>query len=677
MASEKLDKNQTASSRESLDKYQTQPTFPEKTNDASSDSDSASDVASTVAIKSFGIRQTEMVIEQVNGVWLKAIFYFTIFVAFYVKSVGSTVMNVFVGYATESYKQHSLMSTVGVIRGVAATASLPFFARLADTYGRLELLIISVVFEVVGIVIQSQATDVQKYAGGTAIQSFGHGGTMINFQVQLSDASSLRYRMLALGLVNAQTIINTWSTGDIVESLRGKYSWNFSVGMWAFIIPLAYSPFILFYAWLTWRASRTEPWSHLKQDRKAHFLEKVPQAAKYYSNQSSGEKLHAGFFKLAVLKGFYHVKLIFWYVDFIGCLLLAVILGLILVPLTLAGGVTSKWESGEIIGPLVLGVVLIPVFIFWETKITSRPMAPFKIMKNRGIWAALLLSVINNLARAIVNDYAYPVLLVGMNATPTVATRTPKLSSFTTALTIGFLGFVVSRVKRSKAFILFGVVAMFVASGLFVHFRGTNDGLRAKYYRDGVAIAMCITGFSSAFLERLVMVSAQSCTNHEYMAIVSACFSAFFKVGWTIGDSISGAIWTQRMYHEIENKMTDLGVTNTTLAKQAYQAPYVFAKQHKWGSPPRMAVSLAYAEVQKYLSITALCLTVPVLIFALLLRDHRLGDAQNLDDETLVDDEKHKSLADKTKTTVSFTNDKDYILIYLKKLVGMGEKTKN
>ncbi|PYD07647.1 hypothetical protein DND36_32055, partial [Pseudomonas savastanoi pv. glycinea] len=169
-----------------------------------------------MAVKSFGVRQTEMEIEQVQGILFKVIFYFTVFICFYIKNVAATVMNVFVSYATNSYKQHSLMSTVGVIRGVAATASLPFFARLADTYGRLLLLVISILFEIVGVIIQSQATDVQKYAAGVAIQSFGHGGTMITLQVQLSDASSLRYRMLALGLVNAQTIINTWSTGDIV-----------------------------------------------------------------------------------------------------------------------------------------------------------------------------------------------------------------------------------------------------------------------------------------------------------------------------------------------------------------------------------------------------------------------------------------------------------------------------
>lgn len=667
-----LAKGERSSSNEDLmEKTQTSVTLPEHATDSSSDTKSLAE--STEVIKSFGVRQTEMVVEQVNTVPLKAVFYFTIFLCLYIMNAGYAVMNVFVGYATDSYKQHSLMSTVGVIRGVVATASVPFYARLSDTYGRLNLLLVAVLFESVGTIIESQATNVQKYAGGVAIQSFGQAGTIMSMQINLSDASTLRYRMLALALVNAQTIINTWSSGEIVESLRGKYSWNFSVGMWAFIFPLVYAPFILFYSWLTYKASKTEPWKKLKQDRRDHFLEGVPNAAKYYKDQPSGEQWYSRYIKLAFFKVVYNLKLIFWYADFIGCLLLAVILGLILVPLTLAGGVSSKWQLGEIIGPLVLGVVLIPGFIFWETKLTKRPMAPLKVMKNRGIWAALFLSIISNLARATVNDYAYPVLHVGMNATPTVATRTPKLAGFVAGVTSVFLGFFVARFNRSKMLILFGCGVMFISMGLFVHFRGSNDGLRAKYFRDGVAIGMCFLGFTQAFLDRLLMVSAQSCTSHEYMAIVSSWFAAFYRVGWTIGNSISGAIWTQRMYHEIEKKMVELGV-DTSLALPAYLSPYTFIEEYKWGSPPRRAVSLAYAQVQRNLSITGLCLCVPILAFAFLLRDHRLVDKQNLDDDAFVDVEKNESTANRKKTEMTFTNDKDYVLIFVKRLFRIGSK---
>ncbi|GBL47792.1 hypothetical_protein [Candidozyma auris] len=649
------------------DSFENKKADPEKTDNVESDVD---DNALAVGTKSFGIRETEIIIDLVNTLPLKFAFYFSIFVCFYIINLEGAATGVFVGYATDSYKKHSLMSTIGIINGVVASASLPFFARLSDTYGRWILLIIAQIARVVGVIVQSQATDVQKYAGGAVIKSFGHAGTMVLLQVSLADSSTLRWRLLAIGLSNLQTVINTWSSGNVVDTLLTKYTWQFGIAMWAFVTPLCFCPYFFLYGWLTWKAHKTEAWRHLKQDRQEHFIESVPQAAQYYSGQLADEFWLKRWTKLAYYNLLYHGKLIFWYVDFIGCLLIAVVLGLILVPLTLAGGTSNKWKQAKIIVPLVLGVCMIPVFIVWETKLSPRPMIPFKVMKNRGIWSALVISVLHNFSSAIVEGYAYPVLFVGMNASRVVATRTPQLSSFVNGITVTILGFVVAKVRRSKAFILFGAGVFFIAMGLFIHFRGSNDGLRDKYFRDGVAIGMCIMGFAEAFLNRLVFVSAQACTNHEYMAIVMACFAAFYRVGHALGACVSGAIWTQRMYHEIEQKMEQLDV-NTSLAKPAYQAPYTFIQKHHWGTPPRRAISMAYAVVQRALSITGLCLCVPLLVCVFFLRDHRLADKQNLDDQNMdeAEIEKGKSTADRTKSEVAFTNDKDYILIFLRRLV--------
>lgn len=673
--------NSASSDSESLTKNQTVSTDARTdTVAAEADSQSVSSEAtdSLVVTKSFGVRDSEIIANEINTIPRKIVYFSTIFLCFYIVNVEGTALGVFMSYATDSYKQHSLMSTVGVIRGVVASASLPFYARLADTYGRFWLILVSLVSRVVGIIIQSQATNVQKYAGGTVFQSFGHAGTMVLLQISLSDASSLRYRLLALGVANCQTIINTWSSGNLVTSLLQNRSWKFGIAMWAYVTPLVFLPFLSFYLYIWFHAWHTEPYQRLKQDRINYFIQRFPSVAPFYSGDAfkcSKRRKVLRAFKFLGLAFYHNFTLIFWYIDFIGCLLIAVILGLILVPLTLAGGRKSKWQEGEIIGPLILGFVLIPFFVLWELKITNRPIISFKVMRNRGVWAAYIVSILNNFAYSVVNSYAYPVLFVGMNASSTVATRTPSLVEFVNALTILGLGLVVTRIRRSKAFILFGCAVLFVAMGLFVHFRGSNDGIRGKYFRDGIAISMCILGFSQAFLNRLVVVSAQSCTSHEYMGIVTALFSSFYRVGHTLGASVSGAIWTQEMYGHIRDKMIELGV-NETMAQTAYASPYQFAALNKWGSPPRRAVSMAYAEIQKALSITGLCLCVPILVAIFFLRDHILIDAQNLDDENITSEslEKGRTSADRVESKAAFTNDKDYILDFLKSLIGRRPK---
>ena len=72
------------------------------------------------------------------------------------------------------------------------------------------------------------------------------------------------------------------------------------------------------------------------------------------------------------------VAAIFWQLDTIGVLLLIAVFALILVPLTIAGGVHSQWKTAKAIAPLVIGFLLIPVWIVWEMK-CKHPMVPFKV----------------------------------------------------------------------------------------------------------------------------------------------------------------------------------------------------------------------------------------------------------------------------------------------------------
>jgi SIT family siderophore-iron:H+ symporter-like MFS transporter len=69
---------------------------------------------------------------------------------------------------------------------------------------------------------------------------------------------------------------------------------------------------------------------------------------------------------------------LFWQLDVVGIILLIAVFALILVPFTLAGGVSQTWQSAHIIAPLVVGFCCIPAWIIWEMK-CPHPMIPFKV----------------------------------------------------------------------------------------------------------------------------------------------------------------------------------------------------------------------------------------------------------------------------------------------------------
>lgn len=597
--------------------------------------------------KSFGIRREELLTLQLSSKVLKGVYFFTILVGMFVSVVETRCVNVFMSYATNSYKQHSLLSTINVVRAVIVAACLPAFARLSDLFGRTPLFLLAMVLRVVGLIIMSQATDVNKYAGGMVFYAIGFAGNRILYQFNVQDSSTLKYRLLSISLLHFPVIITTWASGDIVTSLLDNHSWLFGIALWAYTFPLANIPYLSCQAYMYWKASLTAEWKQLNE-----------------------EKALANKDKTLVSRFVAKTKEMFWKMDLIGCLFVICFLGLLLVPLTLAGGKLKQWKQAKIIAPLVVGFCSIPIFWIWEARFAKFPLVPVILLKDRGIWAAFMVGIVYSLVYSLPTTYSYPVLLVGMNATTTVATRTPQLAGFVNSIGLLVLGVALTKVRRIKPFIVSGVLIWFIAMGLFVHFRGDNNGVDGKYFRDGIAVAMCILGLGLTFLNRPVSVSAQSCTNHEYMALVTALFASLYLTGNAIGDCVAGAIWTQTMYDKIREKMVLLGV-DPSLATAAYGSPYNFIKKYKWGSEARIAVVLAYADVQRNLCIVGLCLCVPLLILTLCLRDHLLVDHQSLDEVVA-----HNGVA-KKEGQILFTNDDDMILNFFRRTLGMHNSKKD
>lgn len=76
---------------------------------------------------------------------------------------------------------------------------------------------------------------------------------------------------------------------------------------------------------------------------------------------------------------------LFWRVDLIGLVLICAILSLILLPMTIAGGTSSRWGHADMIVMLVIGFLIIPLFILWEKKYARFPVMPFHLLKDRSM----------------------------------------------------------------------------------------------------------------------------------------------------------------------------------------------------------------------------------------------------------------------------------------------------
>jgi hypothetical protein len=111
------------------------------------------------------------------------------------------------------------------------------------------------------------------------------------------------------------------------------------------------------------------------------------------------------------------------------------------------------------------------------------------------------------------------------------------------------------------------------------------------------------------------------------LAIITSLYLSFYNIGSALGNTISGALWTQILPGKLN---AQLG--NDTLASLAYGSPFTFIIDYTWETVERQQVVRAYGEIQKILCITGLCLSLPLLVCTLVVRNPVLGKEQSLKD---------------------------------------------
>jgi SIT family siderophore-iron:H+ symporter-like MFS transporter len=174
----------------------------------------------------------------------------------------------------------------------------------------------------------------------------------------------------------------TGTIADLVITTK-TVGWRWGIGMWAAIFPVVTVPLAIIFFNAKRRAA------------KRGLLEGLPKV------NIASPKLWLDFF---------------WKIDVVGLVLLAATLSLVLIPFTLAGGVTSLWKTAQVIAPLVIGFcVALPLFIVWETKFARHPLFPSRLLRDRQIYCALAMAALLNTTWYTQGDYLYYTLIVAFD----------------------------------------------------------------------------------------------------------------------------------------------------------------------------------------------------------------------------------------------------------------------
>ncbi|GKT83699.1 major facilitator superfamily transporter [Colletotrichum tofieldiae] len=286
---------------------------------------------------------------------------------------------------------------------------------------------------------------------------------------------------------------------------------------------------------------------------------------------------------------------LFHQLDAVGLIILIAAFSFTLAPLTLAGGTVSHWRSPGILTPLALGLVCIPAFIFWERRYAQVPLIPFRLLKDRGVWSALAVRSLLNFAWSTQGNYLYTVLVVAFDFSIETATRILSFFSFFGVFSGVLVGVVIYKIRRLKGIIIAGLIA-----------------------------AQIIMGLAGGLFAYPTQASIQASADREHVAVVTSLYLSVFNVGSALGNCLSGALWTQLLYPSLQQNLAFQ--PNATLAQAVYNSPFSTIEHYPIGGKIRDAIIDSYKDVQRLLCIAGLCICVPMVGFALVLRNPRLSE---------------------------------------------------
>ncbi|KAM0262179.1 hypothetical protein ACHAQJ_001924 [Trichoderma viride] len=520
-----------------------------------------------------------------------------IFLIGYAYGLESQVRSTYMPYATSSFSLHSYLATINLLRSVVAVAIQPTAAKIADVFGRFEVVAASTFFYVVGMAIESTSSSVYAFCAGTLLYQVGYTCIVLLLEILVADFSSMRARVFFSYIPALPFIVNTWISGNITSAVLRITTWRWGIGMWCIIYPVASLPLLITLYSID---RRTAP----RPSRKNELVD-------VYSGLDNIRKWSTQLFDQ---------------VDGIGLITLVTAFSLVLTPLTIAGGTVSHWKNPHVVLPLVIGLFFIPAFVFWEKNGARNPLVPFHLLKDRGVWAALAVRSLLNFAWYVQGNYLYTVLIVAFDFPIENATRILSFFSFFGVVSGVAVGLVIYRSRRLKHIIVVGTVLFMIALGVLIKFPG---GATVSS-RSGLIGGQILLGLSSGLFAYPTQASIQASASRDHVAILTGLYLSFYNVGSALGTCVSGAIWTQTLYPTLEASLAFQ--PNTTLARAIYENPFSIVSQYPVGTEIRSAIIDSYQSIQRLLCITGMCICLPMIGFALALRNPKLSDQQVQED---------------------------------------------
>lgn len=326
-----------------------------------------------------GVQRTRLMQATWSRKWMIVAYVAIIFMTL-VADLDQYSTSVYVPYATSSFSKHSMLTTLKVVEKIMGVVMYFVAAKWADIFGRVPGIAVAVFFSTIGNIMFAASRNISMYVASGVFSTIGDTSLDVLLRIFIADSTTLRNRAIATWLPNGISSIAAIYAGSEIGGQMLKHStWRMGYAVWAIVLPFAALPFIAVTLTFERKAKKLVQRNH-DQERA-----NTPSEDTSSSNTTSREHADIKQYGSATTNPFSQyendakwmrvLKILYIDLDAIGCILLGFGLGMILVPISLAGkGSVSQWANAEWICLVVFGVVIVSLFAAWEYFFAPHPI---------------------------------------------------------------------------------------------------------------------------------------------------------------------------------------------------------------------------------------------------------------------------------------------------------------
>ncbi|KAG5979982.1 hypothetical protein E4U55_004512 [Claviceps digitariae] len=497
---------------------------------------------------------------------------------YFVNAMRSSLAANLTPFVLSAFESHSLIPVVDVVASICSASVYMPLAKILNMWDRSLGFSCMIALSTLGMVLMAACNSFEVYAAANVFYSIGFAGVIFSVDVMTADISTMKSRGLAFAFTSSPFLITAFGGPKAAETIY-EDNWRWGFGAWAIVLPAVAVPMIV-----------------------------LMQVGKKKARQNGHLKTESEDAVAGRGRGFMYY---FDEFDVVGVFLLLAGFVLFLLPFTIAASSDDTWRSAHIIAMLVLGFLLIVSFALWERFGANCPFVPWHLLRDRNVLGSCCLSACYQISYYCWASYFTSYLQVVYDMSISNAGYIASIFDVVNGVNLFLVGLLIRWSGRFKWILVAAVPLYMLGQGLLIYFRQPSFpvGLTAL-----CQVLMALAGGAMILGQQ---VSVMAVCQHNDVAAVLAMLNLFGTLGGGLGNSISGAIWTNTLPQKLQLLLPASVAADWSTIYDSLDVQLSYPV----GSAERTAIIAAYAGTQRLMLITGTCVMVLGILCVLVMRD--------------------------------------------------------